>query len=504
MVEANKVAPGDGPDSVTSSVLARNEHAMLIGGEALASVSGATYPLVDPASGQVIGHAPAGADEDVERAVRVARDEFEHGTWSRLEPAARGRLIRRLADLLEQSREAFVELEVVNAGKRVADADSYDVARAIEHFEYFAGWPGKLSGETIPVGEKHLVYSLREPLGVVGLIVPWNFPLMLAAWKVAPALAAGCTIVLKPAAETPLSALLLAELAIEAGIPPGVLNVVTGGAEAGAALARHPGVDKISFTGSTAVGREVITASAGNLKRLSLELGGKNPLIVFADADLERAATAATRAAFFHAGQACVSGSRLLVERPIFDEVVEAVARNARSLRVGPGSDPATDMGPLISQRHLARVRGYVDAGEADGATLVAGGGAPGASSGGSYLEPTVFACAHDSAALVREEVFGPVVVAQPFDSEDEVVRRANASTYGLTSGVFTSNASRAHRMARELRAGTVWVNTYMVGDAAVPTGGVKQSGYGRDRGRQALEGYLEDKMVWIGLEGDA
>jgi phenylacetaldehyde dehydrogenase len=482
-------------------VLARPEHHLLIDAQARPAASGRSYELFDPSTGSSIGHAADGGGEDIERAVQVARREFEDGTWRHLAPSRRGRLISRLAALLEAAGDALVELEVVNAGKRVADAEGYDVARAIEHFEYFAGWPGKLSGETIPVGEKHLVYSLRQPVGVVGLIVPWNFPLMLAAWKVAPALAAGCTVVLKPAAETPLTALVLGECAGEAGLPPGVLNIVTGGAEAGAALAHHPDVDKISFTGSTAVGRKVVTASAGNLKRLSLELGGKNPLIVFADADLEAASAAATRAAFFHAGQACVSGSRLLIERPAFDAVVDAVVRHAKALRVGPGADRETEMGPLISSRHLARVRAYIDAGESDGATLVAGGGLPEGQSDGNYLQPTVFTSTDDRVPIVRDEIFGPVVVAQPFDSVDEAVRRANATTYGLTSGVFTSDAALAHRMARELRAGTVWVNTYMVGDSAVPTGGVKQSGYGRDRGRQALEGYLEDKMVWVGLE---
>ena len=478
-----------------TEILTRGEHRLLVGSARPSAVDGRTRELLDPATGAALGHASESGAEDIDRAVRTAREAFEHGSWRRLAPAARGQLIGRLAELIDDARETFAALEVANAGKRVADARGYDVARAVEHFEYFAGWPGKLAGETIPVGERHLVYSLREPVGVVGLIVPWNFPLMIAAWKVAPALAAGCTLVLKPSPETPLSALLLAELALEAGISAGCperrARRHRGRRRARGARRRRQGL----VHGLDRDGPRDRAGERGQPEAPVARARRQEPADRVRRRRPRDAAGAAIRAGFFHAGQACVAGSRLLVEQPVFEEFVATVARRAEALQVGPGSDPATDMGPLISARQLARVRGYVEAGTAAGAGVATGGG----TLGGNFLEPTILTTSDDEAAIVREEIFGPVVVAQAFTNEQEVVVRANATIYGLTSGVFTRDVARAHRMARELRAGTVWINTYMVGDSAVPTGGVKQSGYGRDRGRRALEGYLEEKMVWVG-----
>jgi phenylacetaldehyde dehydrogenase len=472
-----------------------------VDGAPLPAAGRAREPLSDPSTGDALVEAAEASSADVDAAVGAARRALG-GEWGRLAPLERGRRIGALADLVERNAEALVELECMNAGKPRAEAESFDVPQAIEHFRYFAGWPGKLTGDVIDVPQDALVYTRREPIGVVACIVPWNFPLLLAAWKVAPALAAGCTAVVKPAAETPLTTVVLAELASEAGIPPGVLNVLPGGASVGAGLSRHPGVDKIAFTGSTAVGREIVHASADTVKRVSLELGGKSPIVVLGDVDVEAAAPSIVAGAFFHAGQVCVAGTRLYVQSSRFDDVLAAVEERARGLRVGIGLDPATEMGPLVSARQAERLDGYLEGVRDDGGEILVGGGRPAdVPPDGFFRQPAIAVGLGDDARASREEVFGPLIVAHRFDALDEVAERANDSIYGLAAGIFTSDLAAAHRLARLLRAGTVWINCFQVSDSAVPTGGMKQSGYGRDRGRQAVEGFLEDKVVWTSLD---
>ena len=417
-------------------------------------------------------------------------------------PSERGRLIWKLGDLLEEHADEFAELETLDNGKPLAVARAADVPLAVDLFRYMAGWATKIHGQTIPIsvpympGSEFFSYTAREPIGVVGQIIPWNFPLLMAAWKLGPALAAGCTVVLKPAEQTPLSALRLGELIEEAGFPEGVVNIVTGlGETAGAALAAHPDVDKIAFTGSTEVGRLIVEAAGkSNLKKVTLELGGKSPNIVLADADLSTAIPGAASAIFFNHGQCCCAGSRLYVQKPIYDEVVEGVAHHAREIRLGSGFDAATQMGPLVSQEQLQRVCSYIDAGLRDGAQLVTGGKRAGQR--GYFVEPTVFAGTQQSMKIVQEEIFGPVVAAMPFDDPDEVLSLANDSTYGLAAAVWTRDVTKAHRLARRLKAGTVWINCYNVFDAALPFGGYKESGWGREMGLAAVELYTEIKAV--------
>ena len=478
---------------------------LLIDGEMVEPLSGRSFDVLNPATGKVVGLAAAGDAADADRAVQAAVRAFAWGApWRRMSALDRGRIMGRLARLLEQHADELAEIEMIDGGWLRDAAKNVEIDLSIKHLDYFSGWPSKIEGNTIPTAIPNtMVRTEREPVGVVAQIVPWNYPLLMAMWKVAPALAAGCTIVLKPAENTPLVALRLGQLALEAGLPPGVLNILTGfGAEAGEALVDHPLVDKVAFTGSTRIGTRIAGRVAGQVKRLTLELGGKSPNIVFADSPIDVAAQGAANAIFFNAGQACSAGSRLYIERTNFDDVIARLSDIASTMKVGPGNDPTSTVGPLISTSQLDRVRGYVDAAQEHGATVVTGGSAvvEGVDPHGYFIRPTVLVDVDDSMAAVREEIFGPVVVAQPFDSLEEIAVRANDTPYGLAAGIWTNDITRANRLASMIRAGSVYINMYGATDAAVPFGGFKQSGYGRDMGHANLESYLETKSIWTGL----
>ncbi|WP_067895670.1 aldehyde dehydrogenase family protein [Nocardia vaccinii] len=481
---------------------------LLIDGEWVDAVSGRTFPTHNPADGEVLAEVAHGEAADVDRAVRAARTAFDEGPWQWMRPNERERLLWRVGDILTERAQEFGELESLDNGKSAGVATAVDVAWAADVFRYFAGWATKVEGSTVnvsmpftPPGSQFHAYTLREPVGVCGLIVPWNFPLLMASWKLASALAAGNTVVLKPAEQTPLTALLLGEVFQEAGFPAGVVNIVTGFGDAGAALSAHDAVDKVAFTGSTEVGKLVVDAARGNLKKVSLELGGKSPNIVFADADFESAVAGSLDAWLFNHGQCCVAGTRLFVEDKIFGEFTEAVAEAAAAVKIGPGLDPATQLGPLVSQEQFDRVTGYLEAGTAAGARALTGGKRFG--DRGYFVEPTVFVDVRPDFSIVREEIFGPVVAALPFDAEEGIapaVRAANDSDYGLAAGIWTRDISRAHRVARQLKAGSVWINQYNGFDTALPFGGYKQSGWGREMGSAAMDLYLQTKAVNIAL----
>jgi phenylacetaldehyde dehydrogenase len=474
---------------------------LFINGQWIDAASGKTFETPNPATGATLANVAEGDAEDIDRAVQAARKAFDEGPWGRMTPSERGRIIWRIGDLILQNAEELAQLESLDNGKPYAVALAADVPLAADLFHYMAGWATKIEGNSINISVPYMPganfhsYTLREPVGVVGQIIPWNFPLLMAAWKLGPALAAGNTVILKPAEQTPLTAIRLASLIAEAGMPDGVVNVVPGyGETAGAALAAHGDVDKVAFTGSTEVGKLIVAAAgASNLKKLTLELGGKSPNIVFDDAGPD-AIEGAANAIFFNHGQCCVAGSRLYVQQSRFDEVVDGVASIAKSVKMGPGMEPGTQMGPLVSEEQFQRVSGFLESGKSDGATALAGGGRYG--NRGYFIEPTVLTNTRPDMKVVREEIFGPVVVAAPFSDLDEIAAVANDSEYGLGAGIWTRDISKAHALAKKLRAGTVWINCYNVFDAALPFGGYKQSGWGREMGHEALHAYTEVKAV--------
>ena len=472
---------------------------LFIDGEWADAENGATFEVIDPAVAEVATEVAAASAADVDRAVHAARAAFE-GSWREISPRKRGQLLWKMAERLAERKDEVARVETISNGKPLFES-GIDTAMAIATLEYYAGWTTKIEGETIPVSVPHQFnYTLREPVGVVGAIVPWNFPLNLAMWKVTPALAAGCTVVLKPATETPLSVLLLADIAAEVGLPPGVLNVIPGGGStAGAALVAHPGVDKIAFTGSTEVGVQIARTAAETVKRVTLELGGKSPNIVFDDADLKFAARGALNGIFYGKGEVCAAGSRLLVQKGVHDELVENVAAGAGKMKIGDPFDKETRIGAVVSEKQMETVLGYIETGKEEGASVVAGGRRADIRPG-YFVEPTVFDGVTPDMTIAREEIFGPVLATLSFDDVDDAIEQANDTMYGLAAAVWTRDIKKAHYVASRLKAGTVWINTYNLYDPAMPFGGFKQSGYGRDLGRHALEQYTETKAVWVHL----
>jgi aldehyde dehydrogenase (NAD+) len=489
------------PDPLSDSARAwlnRDSFHHLLGDSWTESEDGRTFTTEDPATGETIATVALAGEAEVEKAVAAARAALP--AWSATAPADRGLLLHRLADQLEANAEQLAEIESLDNGKPVKIARVVDVRLAIAHLRSFAGWPERIWGEVLPVGYPNMLVTTRhEPVGVCAQIVPWNMPLLMAVWKIAPALAAGCTTVLKPASPTPLSAARLAELTLEAGVPTGVLNLLCGTREAGAKLVSHPGVDKVSFTGSTEVGRSIAAEAGAALKRVTLELGGKSPNVFLADADVDAAVKGSFQGMYFNSGQACNAGSRLFVPRDSFDDVVSRLAERAGKAVVGPGLDPATQFGPLISASQRDRVQGYIEAGKEAGAELLAGGEGSGHERGW-FVEPTLFATTDDEISIAREEIFGPVLVASPYDSLEEIAERANSTEYGLAAGIWTRDLGAAQKLAAQLRAGSVYVNCWGFADPLAPFGGFKASGIGREHGREGLDAYLETKTVWSAL----
>jgi len=476
------------------------QHRLLIDGRHVAAAAGRSFETIDPATEQPIAAVAEADAADVDAAVASARRALA-GPWGHMRAADRGRVLHRLANLIELHADELAALESRDAGKPISAVLRQDLPAAIDTLRYYAGWADKINGQVIPARPDALTYTVREPVGVVGAIVPWNFPLMIGMWKVAPALACGCTVVLKPAEITPLSALRVGDLALEAGLPPGVLNVVPGfGKSAGRALVDHPDIDKVTFTGSPAVGREVLAGAAGNLKRVTLELGGKSANVIFADADLDAAVKAASAGIFFNTGQVCSAGSRILVQAEIYDEVVDRLTARAKSIRVGSPAERSTAMGPIVSQAQMARVLDYIAIGVREGASLVTGGRR--LDGPGYFVGPTVFANVDHDMRISQEEIFGPVVSVVRFEDEDDAITKANGTRYSLAAGVWSRDIGRVHRFATRVKAGTVWINTYGYTDIRLPWGGARDSGYGREHGDAAIENFTEPKAVWMNLAG--
>jgi acyl-CoA reductase-like NAD-dependent aldehyde dehydrogenase len=481
------------------------KYQLFIDGKWVDAESGKTFETPNPSTGATLAEVAEGDKADIDKAVAAARKAFD-GKWSKISARDRGRLIYKLSQLIEEHAQELAELETADNGKPIRESLYVDLPQVVENFEYFAGYATKIEGETIPVSGQMLNYTVREPLGVCGQIIPWNFPLLMAAWKLAPALAAGNTIVLKPAEQTPVTVLELGKLVQEAGFPDGVINIVPGyGETAGAALAAHTGIDKIAFTGSTEVGKLIARAAADNLTKVSLELGGKAPNIVFADADIEQAVNGAMMGIFFNQGQVCCAGSRLFLEESIKDEFLARFKEKSGNIKVGDPTDKNTQMGPQVSQEQLDRIKGYVDIARGEGATVFAGGEPPQleeAFQKGYFFQPTIFCDVNNSMRVAQEEIFGPVSSVITFKDETDLIKQANDTIYGLSAGIWTRDIVRAHRFAKDVRAGVIWINTFNMFNAAVPFGGFKQSGYGREMGKHALELYTHIKSVWVDLSG--
>jgi phenylacetaldehyde dehydrogenase len=489
----------------TATFLARGTHPLLIDGQWVQAESGQTIDVINPANEEVIAKVASAGKAEVDKAVAAARRAFDQGPWGKMHGAERERLLMKLADLLEANAQSFAEVESLDTGKSAAMAQAVDVAVAVDTIRYMAGWASKIEGATTDISvpfapqAEFVTFTRREAVGVVAAIVAWNFPLLLAVWKLAPALAAGCTVVLKPAEQTPLTAIMLGELIAEAGFPPGVVNIIVGdGPSAGAPLVSHPGVDKVSFTGSTEVGKLIGKAAVENMTRFTLELGGKSPVIVLDDCDPATAAAGAAQAIFFNHGQVCCAGSRLYVQKKMFDRVVADVADIAKSMALGHGLDPASRMGPLVSREQMDRVCNYINIGMSQGANVVTGGGRAGEK--GYYVQPTILTNVNADMRVVQEEIFGPVLTAMPYDDIEEVAAWANNTHFGLGASIWSNNLSKVHRLIPKIKAGTVWVNCHSMLNPAMPFGGYKQSGIGRDLGKASLDSYLETKSVYIAV----
>ncbi len=473
------------------------KHDLLIDGKRVPPGTGNYSTILNPATEEVIAHVAAGSAQDVDVAVRAARAALK--VWNGIRAAERGRILNRLADLMEEHQEELIALESTNAGKPIASVRRQDMPAAIDTTRYYAGWTDKIMGQVVPARTDALTYTVREPVGVVGAIVPWNFPIMIGMWKIAPALACGCTMVVKPAELTPLTAIRIGELALEAGLPPGVLNIVTGrGSVVGDAMVAHPGVDKVTFTGSPNIGRGIMQGAASNFKRITLELGGKSANIIFKDADLDSAVRAGASGVFFNAGQVCSAGSRILVQNEVYDEVVDRLIQRAKDIRIGDTVQPDTIMGPLVSSGQMKTVLDYIDIGKKEGASCIYGGGR--VDRKGFYVEPTIFTNVEHEMRISQEEIFGPVASVIRFKDEADALRIANGTAFSLAAGVWSGDIGRVHRVAHDLKAGTVWVNTYGYTDVRLPWGGTGESGFGREHGEAALENFTEPKTIWLSL----
>ncbi|MGZ6227182.1 MAG: aldehyde dehydrogenase family protein [Candidatus Binataceae bacterium] len=492
-------AGGVARSSAALNFLKASPKKLLIGGKWVAAKSGKTFETLNPATEEVLALVAEGDKADVDEAVKAARKAFEEGKWSKMGPHERARYLFKIADLIEQNADELSELETLDNGKAKTQARAIDIAGAAETFRYYGGWCTKLYGDTNPSDPTMFNYTLREPVGVCGQIIPWNFPLLMASWKLGPALACGNTVILKPAEQTPLTALRLGELILEAGVPEGVVNIITGfGPGAGSSISEHPDIDKVAFTGSAEVGKIILKASAGNLKRVSLELGGKSPNIIFPDADMEQAVPNAMMGVFFNSGQVCCAGTRIFVQKDVYDKFNDSLAKFSAGMTMGDGLDPKTMMGPLVSKEQFDKVKGYLELGKKEGARVTTGGAA--APGKGYFVQPTVFADVNNKMRIAREEIFGPVAATIPFKDENDAVIQGNDTDYGLGAAVWTSDVGRAHKVARALKAGTVWVNCYGMIDPISPFGGYKQSGFGRELGKYALELYTQIKTVYVKL----